>query len=81
MLLPERNERALDLVVLGTCASLGYMSLIRDHYWAMGLAVLTTFNHFGHRAVADSFEMSRTDLITFGLSFFTIFAVNALLET
>lgn len=81
IVLPERNERALDLVVLGTATSLGYMSLVRDRYWSMGLAVLTTVNHFGHRKVADSFDISRTDLITFGLGFFVIFSVNALFET
>lgn len=80
LVLPEQNERALDLVVLGTCTSMGYTGVTRNRYWSMGLAVLTVLNHFGHRSVAETFEVPRTDLITLGLGFFTVFATNCLLE-
>lgn len=80
LLLPEQNERALDLIVLGTSTSLGYMGLMWERYWTTGLAVLTVLNHFAYRPVAAQFDVPRTDLITLGLGFFTVFAVNCVLE-
>lgn len=81
LLLPEQNERALDLVVLGMSTSLGYMGLMWERSWTTGLAVLTVLNHFAYRPVAAQFDVPRTVLITLGLGFFTVFAVNCVLET
>lgn len=80
MLPKDRNERALDLVLLATSTTLGYLGVLHDRSWAVGLAVLSVMNHFGHRRVAEQFDITRTNLITFGLGFFTMFAVNAVLE-
>lgn len=78
--MPDQNEHALDIVVLGNVGALGYLAATRDRYWAIGLAVLSTINHFGCRAMSDRFDVPRTDLITFGMGFFTVFAVNCLRE-
>lgn len=81
ILLPEEhNEKALDLVMLGNIGSLGYLAATRERYWAMGLAVLSALNHFSCTLIAEQFEVPKIDLITYGLGFFTIFAVNCLNE-
>lgn len=78
--LPEQNERALDVVMLGNVGSLGYLAVMKERYWAMGLAVLSAMNHFSYRPISEHFDVPPTDLITCGLGFFTVFAVNCLSE-
>lgn len=78
--MPDQNERALDIIMLGNVGSLGYLAATRDRYWAIGLAVLSAINHFGYRPICDRFDVPRTDLVTFGLGFFVLFAVHALAE-
>lgn len=78
--LPEQNEKALDLVMLANIGSLGYLAATKERYWAMGLSVLSAINHFSCKFVAEHFEVPKIDLITYGLGFFTIFAVNCLNE-
>ena len=78
--LPEQNDRALDIVIVGNVASLGYLAAMNEKYWAMGLSFLSALNHFSYKPICEHFDVPKIDLFTYGLGFFTIFAVNCLSE-
>lgn len=78
--LPEHNDHAVDVVMLGNVASLSYLAVMNEKYWAMGLAVLSTLNHFCYKPISERYDVPKTDLLIYGLGFFTVFAVNCLTE-
>lgn len=79
-LLPATNDKILDVIMVGNLCSLGYISTIKENYWAIGLTILLTLNHFILGRIGNYFNVPKTDLVTIGLGFFVIFAVNCLEE-
>jgi hypothetical protein len=67
--------------MLGNITSLGFIGILNDNYWAIGLAILTAANHFVLPEVASSYQIPRTELFTIGMCFFTIFGVNCLIDS
>lgn len=74
------RDYILNAIVLVNAALLGYTGIYTEKFWSIGLALLSVLNHFSMKHICGWYNVPRTDLVVVGLSFFTVFAVNCLVE-
>ncbi|XP_053663882.1 uncharacterized protein LOC128713041 [Anopheles marshallii] len=67
-------------VLLLNAVGLSLVSCSSDNYWAMGLVVSCVSKHFLLPVLAERYRMPHALLYTYGLSFYEIFAVNAVID-
>lgn len=75
---PRNHEKILDLIMLGNIASLGYLSILYDNYWMIGLTFICGINHFVLNRLADVYDVQKANLTTIGFSLFNIMALNSI---
>uniref|UniRef100_A0A182KGM4 Uncharacterized protein n=1 Tax=Anopheles christyi TaxID=43041 RepID=A0A182KGM4_9DIPT len=67
-------------VLLVNAAGLSLVACSTDNYWAMGLVVSFVSKHFLLPVLAERYRIPSALLYTYGLSFYEIFAVNAVAD-
>uniref|UniRef100_A0A182LZJ5 Uncharacterized protein n=1 Tax=Anopheles culicifacies TaxID=139723 RepID=A0A182LZJ5_9DIPT len=67
-------------VLLVNAIGLSMVSCATENYWAMGLVVSYVSKHFLLPVLAERYRMPHALLYTYGLSFYEIFAVNAVID-
>lgn len=78
-LMEERTQTLLNVAIFGNLGSMVYLQVKKETgVWINGLIALTAVNHFLFKYVASRFEVPKVEIVTVGLSFFTVFAVNCL---
>uniref|UniRef100_A0A182VV59 Uncharacterized protein n=1 Tax=Anopheles minimus TaxID=112268 RepID=A0A182VV59_9DIPT len=68
-------------VLLLNAFGLCLVSCATDNYWAMGLVVSCVSKHFLLPVLAERYRMPHALLYTYGLNFYEIFAVNAVIDS
>lgn len=79
VLIEEHTQSVVDLAILGNLGSMVYMQVVKETgVWTGGLIALTALNHFVFKQLSYRYEVPRAEIVTIGLSFFTVFALNCL---
>uniref|UniRef100_A0A182PC09 Uncharacterized protein n=1 Tax=Anopheles epiroticus TaxID=199890 RepID=A0A182PC09_9DIPT len=74
------GEHVATGVLLVNAAGLSLVACSGDNYWAAGLVVSFVSKHFLLPVLAERYRIPSALLYTYGLSFYEIFAVNAVAE-
>ncbi|XP_035893822.1 uncharacterized protein LOC118503981 [Anopheles stephensi] len=74
------GEHVATGVLLLNAVGLSLVACSSDNFWAMGLVVSCVSKHFLLPVLAERYRMPHALLYTYGLSFYEIFAVNAVID-
>lgn len=74
------GEHVSTGVLLLNAIGLSLVACSSDNFWAMGLVVSCVSKHFLLPVLAERYRMPHALLYTYGLSFYEIFAVNAVID-
>ncbi|XP_049278685.1 uncharacterized protein LOC125761501 [Anopheles funestus] len=74
------GEYVSTAVLLLNAVGLTLVSCSSENFWAMGLVVSFVSKHFLLPLLAERYRMPHALLYTYGLSFYEIFAVNAVID-
>lgn len=75
----EHTNSVVDVAVFGNLGSMIYLQVVKETgVWTGGLIALTALNHFVFKQLSRRYEIPKSEIVTIGLSFFTVFAVNCL---